>query len=175
MPKTKLEKILFSVLMSVIMVYGMEVYNKFLLEQSWSASHFLLPPVEFILLAAAVIVLEILVGGPLARKAAGHIIKAKKPSKQIFIILIIQLCTVCLMCPMMSMVASVVFKSGLNSGLFRVWLQTVAVNLPMALFWQVLIAGPLVRLAVLNIPQKLRAHVQSDGEVPRNSESSSTL
>lgn len=153
MPATKKEKILFSVCMSAIMVYGMEVYNHFLLSFSNFPSQFILSPVELLLLMLTVIVLETLIGGPIARKIAFRIVK--KPSKPIVAIVAVQICTVCLMCPMMSLVASIVFKNGLSHGLPIVWLNTVRANFLMALLWQLLVAGPLVRFLVLKMPQKI--------------------
>lgn len=49
------------------------------------------------------------------------------------------------MCPLMSLVATVVFKGGLGGQLAAIWLQTLALNFPMAFCWQIFVAGPLVR------------------------------
>ena len=162
MPATKKEKILFSVCMSAIMVYGMEVYNHFLLSFSNFPSQFILSPVELLLLMLTVIVLEALIGGPIARKIAFRIVK--KPSRPIVAIAAVQICTVCLMCPMMSFVASIVFKGGLSGNLFLVWVSTVRANFLMALLWQLLAAGPLVRFLVLKVPGKLHVGQQEQEE-----------
>ena len=65
--------------------------------------------------------------------------------KPVFVILAISCMIVCLMCPMMSLVATILFKNP-GSQIVAVWLQTAAMNFPMALCWQVFFAGPLVRL-----------------------------
>ena len=54
--------------------------------------------------------------------------------------------TVCLMCPAMSLIASLLFKDYSSVGLIATWLQTAALNFPMALAWQIFFGGPLGRL-----------------------------
>lgn len=49
------------------------------------------------------------------------------------------------MCPCMSLIATVLFKRPASDGV-AVWIQTAALNFPMALCWQIFFAGPLVRL-----------------------------
>ena len=162
MPTTKKEKILFSVVMAAVMVYGMEVYNHFLLHTLKFPKQLFLSPVELVLLMLTVIVLETLIGGPIARKIAFWLVR--RPSKPIIAIVAVQICTVCLMCPMMSFVASIVFKNGFSGGLFFIWLGTVRVNFLMALLWQLLVAGPLVRFLVLKIPRKMHGDRQVSEE-----------
>ncbi|MFR1378134.1 DUF2798 domain-containing protein [Clostridium neonatale] len=48
--------------------------------------------------------------------------------------------TVCCMCPMMSLVATILFK-GVDVEFFAKWIQTVVIGFPMALCWQIFIAG----------------------------------
>lgn len=52
---------------------------------------------------------------------------------------------------MMSMVATLAFKQPPVDELIATWLQTVALNFPMALLWQLFIAGPAVRAAVRRV------------------------
>ena len=151
MPKSKKEKVAFSLLMSAFMVYGMEVYNHLLLGGGLRPAQFMLPPLEFALLMLTVIVLETWIGGPLARRIACSLPGERRG---LALVITIQICTVGLMCPMMSLAASVVFKQGLQNGLLQTWLDTVAQNLPMALAWQLLAAGPLVRFLVLKLPAR---------------------
>ena len=148
MPKTKSQKILFSILMSFVMVYGMEVYNSALRNKGLNNSLFLIPVGELILLMLTVIVLETLIGGPLARRLAFKYIVDPQKGKMIMVILAIQIMTVCMMCPMMSLVATIVFKGGINSQILATWIQTTAINFPMAFCWQIFIAGPLVRIII---------------------------
>lgn len=143
MPKTKFQKIIFGIIMALVMVYGMEVYNTSLIHGGLSNSLFLIPLGELLLLGITVIVLETLVGGPLARKLAFKLVDPKK-DKPIIIILAISVMTVCCMCPIMSLVATILFK-GVDVEFFAKWIQTVIINFPMALCWQIFTAGPLVR------------------------------
>ena len=147
MPKTKSQKVLFSILMSFAMVYGMEVYNCAIRNKGLDSSSFLLPVGELVLLMLTVIVIETLIGGPLARRLAFKIVNPQT-GKPILVILAVQTMNVCLMCSIMSLVATLVFKGGFNSQIVATWLQTLAINFPMALCWQVFVAGPLVRLIV---------------------------
>ena len=48
---------------------------------------------------------------------------------------------ICIMCPIMSLVATLLFKEPS----FGTWAHTFGCNLPMAFFWQIFFAGPLVR------------------------------
>ena len=150
MPKTRGPKVLFSVLMSFVMVYGMEVYNNAIAHGGMTNALFLLPLGEVALLMIAVIILEAFIGGPLARKMAFRLVNPAK-DKPIIVIITIQIMTVCMMCPMMSFVATLVFKGGFSTQIFAAWVQTVAINFPMAFCWQIFIAGPLVRTIVSKI------------------------
>ena len=62
----------------------------------------------------------------------------------IMLILAISSITVCLMCPTMSLAATLLFKNA-GSQIIAVWLQTTVLNFPMAFFWQIFFAGPVVR------------------------------
>lgn len=155
MPKTKSQKILFSLLMSFFMVYGMEVYNEAIINKGMTNSLFLLSVLKILPLMLTVIVLETFIGGPLARKLAFRLINPEN-SRPFALILTVQVMTVCLMCPMMSLVAAVVFKGGFCSQLPAKWVQTVAINFPMAFCWQIFVAGPIVRLIVRGFSKSLK-------------------
>lgn len=59
-------------------------------------------------------------------------------------ILAISVPSVAFMCPLMSLAATILFKDAGNQ-FVAVWLQTTAFNFPMAFFWQLIYAGPIVR------------------------------
>jgi hypothetical protein len=149
MPKTKGQKAVFSLLMALVMVYGMEVYNH-IVAGDRSASSFTIPVLELAGLMLAVIALEELIAGRIARRIAFAIVDAEK-ARPLAVIVAIQVATVCLMCPMMSFVATLVFKASMPGPLPLKWIRTVAVNLPMAMAWQLLVAGPLVRGVVKRV------------------------
>jgi len=150
MPTTRFQKVVFSILMSFAMVYGMEVYNSALRNGRVTGSLFLLPVGQVLLLMLTVVILETVIGGPIARKLAFKVVNPEK-SRPIIVILAVQVMTVAIMCPMMSLVASLVFKCGFSHELAAVWAQTVVINFPMAFCWQIFVAGPLVRLAVKHL------------------------
>ena len=67
------------------------------------------------------------------------------------------------MCPLMSLAATLLFK---NAGIqfISVWFQTTAINFPMAFFWQLCFAGPLVRkIFALLFPEKETSKI-ADGQ-----------
>lgn len=143
MKKETKEKILFSLLMALIMVYGMEVYNASIINGGISNSTLLIPITEILLFMAIVIVLQNIVVWPLVQKLLPKIVNLKT-IKPIYKILVISTLTICIMCPLMSLVATCLFK-GMGTGFFIKWSQTILINFPMALLWQILVAGPLVR------------------------------
>ncbi len=143
MPETKFQKIFFGTLMSLFMVYGMEVYNAALRSGNLFYSSFIIPPDEMILLTAIVFIIQSLIGGPAARKLAFTIVSPDGRNAGLTIFAV-SASTVVFMCPMMSFVATALFK-GINGNLFIKWMTTMALNFPMAFCWQVFVAGPMVR------------------------------
>ena len=147
MPTTRAQRIAFSVLMAFAMVYGMELYNQALLVGGLKTELFLAPFAEMLPLMAAVIVLESLVG----ERFVGHLMgKTIDPERcpEVLAIILRGAFTCWCMCPMMSLVATLVFKQPPAGELIATWLQTVAFNFPMALLWQLFVAGPVVRAVV---------------------------
>lgn len=143
MPKTKFQDVVFTIIMVIVMVYAMVVYNISMDKGGVSNEVFLLAFNELVIMGIAGFILEMLVAGPLAKKLAFRMVTPGK-DKMFMVILAISSITVCLMCPMMSLIATVLFK-GVNSQLIAKWIQTTALNFPMALCWQIFFAGPFVR------------------------------
>lgn len=143
MPKTKIQKAVFGLMMALAMVYGMEVYNAGLRCGRLTNAAFLIPVDELVLLSALVIVLETFIGGPLARRLAFRLVD-RETDRPVLVTLAVSVMTVCCMCPMMSLAATVLFKRSAGEFL-ATWVQTLAFNFPMAFCWQVFVAGPLVR------------------------------
>lgn len=144
MPKTKFQDVIFTIMMVIVMVYGMVVYNIAMDKGGLTNEVFVLALGELLIMAVIGFVLEMFVAGPLSKKLAFRIVTPGE-DKMIFVILAISAMTVCLMCPMMSLAATVLFK-GADSQIIAKWLQTSALNFPMALCWQIFFAGPLVRM-----------------------------
>ena len=147
MPKTRAQRIVFSVLMAFAMVYGMELYNQALLAGGLKTELFLAPFSEILPLMIAVIVLETFIGERFVGYCMRKTIDPKRCPEVLTIILRGAFTCWC-MCPMMSLVATVAFKQPPASEFIATWLQTVACNFPMALLWQLFVAGPVVRAVV---------------------------
>ena len=143
MPRTAFQKWVFGILMALAMVYGMEAYNAVLRNGGLSKGCFRVSASELLLLGLTVILLERRIAGPvawkLARMAAPRMLQPPAAPT-----LVLPFFMVCCMCPLMSLVAVLAFK-GITRGMMAKWALTVAFNFPMALCWQILIAGPLVR------------------------------
>lgn len=144
MPKTKFQDVVFTIMMVIVMVYGMVVYNIAMDMGGMTNQIFLMAFGELPVMGVIGFVLEMLIAGPLSKKLAFCMVTPGK-DKMIEVILAISAMTVCLMCPMMSFAATVLFK-GVDSQLIAKWVQLTVTNFPMALCWQIFIAGPLVRL-----------------------------
>lgn len=144
MPKTKFQDVVFTIMMVIVMVYGMVVYNIAMDMGGMSNRIFLMAFGELPIMGVIGFILEMLIAGPLSKKLAFRMVTPGK-DKMIEVILAISAMTVCLMCPMMSFAATILFK-GVDSQIIAKWVQLTVTNFPMALCWQIFIAGPLVRL-----------------------------
>lgn len=147
MPQSNVQKALFSVLMAVAMVYGMELYNQALLAGGLTNACLTAPFAELLPLSVVVLILEHFIGGPFAQHFTFKSFDATVDRP--LLVIVARSCFTCMvMCPMMSMVATLVFKQPPLGNLVVTWMQTVAMNFPMALLWQLFIAGPVVRFIV---------------------------
>lgn len=143
MPKTKFQEVIFTILMVFVMVYAMICYN-ISLNIGGMANHVFLDAFhELVIMGPVAFILDFFLYGSLSKKLAFRIVNPAE-DKPIMIILAISSITVCLMCPSMSLVATLLFKNP-GKEVIAIWLQTIALNFPMAFFWQIFFAGPLVR------------------------------
>lgn len=143
LPQSKLQDVFFTALMAFVMVYAMIVYNISLNVGGLQNFVFLAAFNEIVIMWPIAVVLELLFVGKLAQILAFRFVTPGK-DPMIMMILAISAMSVCLMCPLMSLVATILFKNA-GSEFISVWLQTTAINFPMALCWQIFFAGPLVR------------------------------
>lgn len=127
--------------MATIMVYGMIVYNVALNTGGVSGQTFLLATHEMIIMVPVAFVLEFFIVGKIAQKLAFTVMKPTDRPQ--FITYAISICICCIMCPLMSLVATILFK---DTKTFATWVQTWAMNFPMAICYQMFYCGPLVRL-----------------------------
>lgn len=129
--------------MVFVMVYAMICYN-ISLNIGGMAHHVFLDAFhELVIMGPVAFILDFFLYGSLSKKLAFRIVNPAE-DKPIMIILAISSITVCLMCPSMSLVATLLFKNP-GKEVIAIWLQTTALNFPMAFFWQIFFAGPLVR------------------------------
>ncbi len=143
LPQSKLQDVFFTAFMAFVMVYAMICYNISLSVGGMHNYVFLAAFHEIIIMWPIAIVLELLFVGKLAQKLAFRFVTPGK-DPMIMMILGISAMSVCLMCPLMSLAATILFKDA-GSEIIAVWLQTTAMNFPMALCWQIFFAGPFVR------------------------------
>lgn len=158
MPKTKKEGIIFGIIMSMSMAYGMEVYNvaiKMGLNTMAGGFSNMTNIVFWEALKEAaymwifVFIFSNLWGNRIGHALASRIIRPDKDNP-FFITLMISGCTVLIMCPTMSVVAAILFNiilAGAPAAEFpAIWVGTVLKNFPMALIWNLFAAGPFTRL-----------------------------
>lgn len=143
MPKTKFQNVIFTAMMSFLMVYAMICYNIALNTGIMSNEVFLLAFHEMIIMWPAAFILEFFIIDKLAHMIAFRVVTPK--DRPFAITAAISIAIICIMCPVMSFIATLLFK---NSGtqFIAIWLQTTFLNFPVAFFWQLCYCGPLIRL-----------------------------
>lgn len=158
MPKNKIQGVIFGILMSITMAYGMEVYNV-----AWKMGIPNLPGgfsnmtndvflgalVEASYMWIFVFIFSNLWGTRGGAGLAGRLIDPERDSA--FVQGTIRsCCTVLIMCPTMSLVASILFNivlAGMPAvQLPAIWVGTLIKNFPMALLWNLFAATPVSRL-----------------------------
>lgn len=144
MPKNLKQEIIYTVMMVCIMVYAMVCYNIALDHGGMENWIFFAAFSELPIMGAVGFLLDIFIVGSIAKKLAFRLFQPGQ-DKPIFIILAVSICSVWLMCPMMSFVACILFQDGLHGQLLSIWIELTIRNFPMAFFWQLFAAGPLVR------------------------------
>ena len=149
MPKTKFQEVIFTILMVFVMVYAMICYNIALNVGGMNNTVFLSAFHEFVIMAPVAFILDFFFVGHVAKETAFRIVNPEKENP-FHLVLAISVVSVAWMCPLMSLVATILFKDAGNQ-FIAVWLQTIALNFPMAFFWQMLYAGPFVRFVFRQI------------------------
>ena len=141
MPQTKFQDVVFTIIMATCMVYGMVVYNVALNMGGVSTATFIAAVHELPIMVPIAFILEFFVVGKLARALAFTVVRPTDRPQ--IITYAISICICCIMCPVMSLVATILFK---DTKTFGTWVQTWAMNFPMALLYQMFYCGPFVRL-----------------------------
>ncbi|MGN1202365.1 MAG: hypothetical protein ACI4RF_03660 [Eubacterium sp.] len=160
MPKTKFQGVIFGLIMSYTMAFGMEVYNMaikmgFNLKPGsfssktnivfWEAFK------EALYMGAFVFIFSNLWGNKIGAKFADKYCDPEKDNPY-FCRLMRQAATVAVMCPTMSMVATILFSIILGGqswiNLPAIWVGTVLKNFPMAFFWNMFAATGFTRFVL---------------------------
>ena len=140
MPKTKFQNAVYTIIMALIMVYGMIVYNVALNTGGVTNATFVMAMHELPIMMPIAAVLEFFVVEKLATKLAFTVVRPTDRPQ--VITYAISTMIVCIMCPTMSLIATLLFKTPS----FGTWIQTWGMNMPVALIWQLLYCGPFTRL-----------------------------
>ena len=152
MPKTKKEELVFTVMMCTVMLAMMISYNQVMAAGSVKALTFSSWLHEAMIMGPVIVALEFAVIAPLAHKIAFWVIR-NYTHDRIPVPIVISIATVCCVCPTAS-AAAVLLVRHITEGFEAAWLAALFMNFPVALCWQLLVAGPLVRysFAQLNRP-----------------------
>ncbi len=129
--------------MVFFMVYAMICYNIALETGGLAGFVFIAAFKELAIMGPIAFALDFFLVGPIAKKIAFKIFDPKK-NNPFFTVIAISCVSVIFMCPLMSLAATLIFKQTWSS-FVPVWIQTTALNFPMALCWQLFYAGPVVR------------------------------
>ena len=146
MPKNKFQDVVYTIIMATIIVYGMVVYNVALNMGGVSGATFIAAVHELPIMVPIAFILEFFIVGKIAKGLAFTVVRPTDRPQ--FITYAISICICCIMCPVMSLVATILFK---DTKTFGTWVQTWAMNFPMALLYQLFYCGPFVRLIFRSI------------------------
>lgn len=143
MPRTKFQEVIFTILMVFVMVYAMICYNIAL--STGGLKNFIFPAAfkELIFMGPLAFVIDFFIVGPAAKMLTFRKFNPQNDNP-FFIVLSISCASITMMCPLMSLAATIIFKHP-GAEFLAAWIETTARNFPMAFFWQLFFAGPLVR------------------------------
>lgn len=164
MPKTKFQDVIFTIMMIIVMVYAMICYNISVSMGGLSNIVFLEALKELPIDGAIAFVVEFFIVGKVAKKIAFKLVDPKETTP-IIVTVLISAITVAFMCPIMSFAGTLLFNFSGVENIISTWLQTAILNLPMAFFWQIFYAGPIVRFLFRKIFSKQLAEDKTELKV----------
>lgn len=159
MPKNLFQDIVFSVIMIVVMVFGMSSYNIAIQFGGLSNDTFLMAIECLWYMALIAFAVETFIVSPIVKKLSAKVLGKGKEVHPLMASLVFSALTVCFMCVIMTFFATLIEKKPDASDFFVTWIQTMILSFPMALCWQIFFAGPLVRLifrCIFVYPQRLK-------------------
>ncbi len=143
MPKTKLQSVVFTLMMVFCMVFCMTVYTISIQMKGLSYQAISLAIREMWIEYIIVFCLIYFIITKLAVKLAGRIVQPGS-MQPIFSIISVQCMTVSLIVPTITLIATFL-HNGFTSNWFTLWIQQAFLCFPAALCLQVFYVGPLVR------------------------------
>ena len=156
MPRNKFQEVIFTIIMVFFMVYAMICYNIVLNTGAMTNGVFLSAFHELVIMGPIAFILDFFLGSKLAFACANRMVDFRN-CHPFSMILAISVASIALMCPLMSLAATIIFKHA-GSQFIAVWLQTTFLNFPVAFFWQLIYAGPVVRFIFRHIfPENKKA------------------
>lgn len=158
MPQTKKQGILFGLLMSYSMTYGMEVYNTAIahgFDGLQRMSNAVLVQAFFgtLYMGLIVFIISNLWGNAIGAHIANKITDPKV-DRPYACRLARQFGTVAIMCPSMSLVATILFNHAYLSYFPGIWIGAIFKNLPIALLWNLFVATPFTHWAFQKLLRK---------------------
>ena len=156
MPKTKFQNVVFTLMMSFLMVYAMICYNISMNIGGMTNQVFLMAFHEMIIMWPAAFILEFFLVDHLAHKLAFCMVTPQ--DRPIVITLAISIMIIAIMCPIMSFIATLLFKNA-GKEFVAVWLQTTFLNFPGCLL---LAAHVLRTLHPFSVPQTVSGKIRKD-------------
>jgi len=153
MPKTKFQNVVFTLMMSFLMVYAMICYNISMNIGGMTNQVFLMAFHEMIIMWPAAFILEFFLVDHLAHKLAFCMVTPQ--DRPIVITLAISIMIIAIMCPIMSFIATLLFKNA-GKEFVAVWLQTTFLNC-------LLLAAHILRtLHPFSVPQTVSGEIRKD-------------
>ena len=157
MPKTKLEELLFTVMMCTAMFAMMISYNQAMAAGTVKAVTFASWLKEAMIMGPAILTLEFFIIAPVAHKIAFWLIR-NYTHDRLPVPIVISIATVCCVCPVASAVATLLVRH-VTVNFLSAWMAALRMNFPIALVWQLLAAGPLVRLCFRKVLSTANAKI----------------
>ncbi len=131
MPKNLFQNVIFTLMMSFLMVYVMICYNISLNIGGMSNKVFLMAFGEMKIMWPVAFLLEFFIVDKLAHALAFRMVTPN--DRPIVITLAISAMIICIMCPVMSLIATVLFKNA-GSNIISTWFQTTFFNFSCCIF-----------------------------------------
>lgn len=152
MPRTKFQNIVFTAIMAFFMVFGMTAYSIAIQTGELTYGTLIAAITEMWIEYVIVFLIVFLFMSKLAAKIAFRFVDPHKDNPML-ITVSVQTCMVMLMVPTMTLIVNFI-HNGFTADWLTKWLTQWALCLPMAFFWQILYAGPVVRLIFRTIFKK---------------------